>query len=328
MKVLVTGGTGSFGQAFVRRLLKDGSIKRIVVYSRGEHAQEEMARNFTDERLRYFIGDVRDQDRLELALHGIDTVVHAAALKIVPVAEYNPTECIETNVMGAINVVRASLRCGVRKVVALSTDKAVSPINLYGASKLAAEKIFVAANNLGAGQCAFSVVRYGNVYGSRGSVAPLFKRLAADGLVLPLTDERMTRFNITMDEAIDLVLTAIEHMTGREIFVPKIPSFRVVDLIEAITPGMKPKKVGIRPGEKLHECLITEDEARITYEWGDHYVIANGQEIPPGYEARRVPESFSYTSDTNSEWLSVSELKELVYGSAANTKVGDLLKSA
>lgn len=307
--VLITGGTGSFGNAFVERILKEFP-QRVVIYSRDEHKQEAMARKFPQECMRYFIGDVRDKDRLEFAMHGIDTVIHAAALKIVPILEYNPTECIATNVGGAENVVKAAIRSGVQRVIALSTDKAVNPINLYGASKLAAEKIFIAANNLAAGNCQFSVVRYGNVVGSRGSVLPLFKQLAAEGRELPITDERMTRFWITLGQAIDFVLLAIDKDIGRRIYVPKIPSIKIVDLVAAFDCGHK--LIGIRPGEKLHECLLTEDEARDAGDWGDHYEI-----LPPNsiiWDYTRVPEGFRYTSDTNAEWLTAEQLRESLNG--------------
>jgi len=304
MNILVTGGTGSFGQAFVKRLLNSIDVTRIVIYSRGEHAQEEMEHRYRDDRLRFFIGDVRDLSRLELALHGIDTVVHAAALKIVPIAEYNPTECVATNVLGAQNIVKASLHTGVKRVVGLSTDKAVNPINLYGATKLAAEKIFVAANALAAGRTAFSVVRYGNVAGSRGSVVPLFKRLAAEGKPLPLTHPDMTRFWITMDQAIDLVMYAIYHSHAREILVPKIPSIKITDLIAAMS-SLPSTLVGIRPGEKIHETLITADEARTTADYGKFYMINAAPDLP------RVPEGFCYTSDTNTQWLTVDQLRAM-----------------
>lgn len=306
--VLITGGSGSFGNAFVRRLLADGVAERIVIYSRDEQKQDAMAYALADHprfaTLRFFIGDVRDCDRLSLAMHGISTVVHAAALKIVPAAEYNPTECIATNITGAENVVKAAIRSGVRRVVALSTDKAVNPINLYGASKLCAEKIFIAANALAAGSVAFAVVRYGNVIGSRGSVVPLFKRLAKEGKPLPVTDRRMTRFWISMDDAMDLVLHCLHVMKGREIFVPKIPSIRITDLAEAMAGAPFWLETTIRPGEKIHECLITEDESRNTVDCGTHYVI--GQ-----WEGKLVPSGFRYTSDTNTDWLSVEQLREM-----------------
>lgn len=302
MKVLITGGSGSFGQAMTRRLLKDKLAERVVIYSRGEHLQEEMARKFdNDERLRFFIGDVRDEARLTMAMHGINTVFHAAAMKIVPTAEYNPFECIQTNIHGAENVCRASLSAGVERVVALSTDKAVSPLNLYGATKLAAEKIFVAANNISAGRCSYSVCRYGNVVGSRGSVVPLFEQLAQNSDHLPITDPRMTRFWMTLDEAVDFVLTSLEMMKGREIFIPKLPSMRVVDLASAMAPNLPQKIVGIRPGEKLHETLMTEEEARGALEAWDRYII-NAEGVS------NIKEPKAYASDTNDKFLSKEAL--------------------
>lgn len=316
--ILVTGGSGSFGQEFIKNILNGHRVERVAVYSRGEHLQEEMQSKFKDDRLRYFIGDVRDRDRLEMAMNGVDTVIHAAALKIVPTAEYNPTECIATNVTGAENVVKAALRSGVKRVVALSTDKAVNPINLYGASKLAAEKVFVAANALGAGKTNFNVVRYGNVSGSRGSVLPLFKKLNAEGKPLSITDERMTRFWITLHQSVDLVYGALHLLDWGYsgcVVVPKIPSMRITDLAVAINGSLDGVKIntGIRPGEKLHETLITEDEARFTRYWdeakiGRFYVIAaQSQANAPRTEA--VPESFRYQSDTNDQWLTVEQLR-------------------
>ena len=311
MNILITGGTGSFGQAFVKKLLAQQVAKRIVIYSRGEHAQEHMARALDawgadHPVLRFFIGDIRDLDRLCLAMHGIDTVVHAAALKIVPTAEYNPTECVATNIGGAENVVKAALHCGVKRVLALSTDKAVNPVNLYGATKLCAEKIFIAANSLAAGRCRFSVMRYGNVAGSAGSVLPLFQRLASEGKPLPITDERMTRFWITLDDATTFAIACLEMMTGREIFVPKIPSIRIVDLAAAISDKITPN-TGIRPGEKLHETLISEDEARMTFDFHDWFIIG-----PTKWQGGMPVAGGAYTSLNNKEWLSVEELKEMV----------------
>lgn len=309
-KVLITGGTGSFGQAFTKYLLTT-KADRIVIYSRGEHAQEEMQRKFNDSRLRFFIGDVRDRKRLELAMHGVDTVVHAAALKIVPIAEYNPTECIATNIGGAENVVMAAITSGVNRVIALSTDKAVNPINLYGASKLAAEKVFIAANNLSAGRCKFSVVRYGNVAGSRGSVLPFFRKLIKEGhKTLPVTDDRMTRFWITMDQAIDLVTTAHKKMKGREIFVPVIPSIRIINLVNALH-CLKYDIVGIRPGEKLHEVLITEDESLNTIKHDGYYIIYPSDHVPEGSD-RQIP--FRYASDTNPDFMDVEKIREVIDG--------------
>lgn len=307
--ILITGGSGSFGNAFVRRLLATEGVERIVVYSRDEQKQEAMAREIglgdSGQRVRFFLGDVRDCDRLTFALHGIDTVVHAAALKIVPAAEYNPTECVATNITGAENVVKACIRSGVKRAIALSTDKAVNPVNLYGATKLAMEKIFIAANALSAGGTKFSVVRYGNVVGSRGSVVPLFKRLALEGKALPITDKRMTRFWITLDHAIDLVLICYREMRGREIFVPQIPSMFVIDLARAISGNDFWLETGIRPGEKIHEVLITEDEARHTLTGHGWYKITPGGQTD-------VPDGFRYASDTNDEWLTVDQLKDMI----------------
>ena len=269
--------------------------------------------------IRYFIGDVRDQDRLEMAMREVDFVIHAAALKQVPAAEYNPMECINTNVIGAENVVQAAIRCGVKRVIALSTDKAANPINLYGASKLASDKIFVAANNLsGADGTRFSVVRYGNVIGSRGSVVPLFKKLAAENAEsIPITDERMTRFWITLDQGVNFVLSSLAMMTGGEIFIPKIPSMKLTDLAEAIAPGVPLRVVGIRPGEKLHETMITQDDARTTIEYADRYAILPSfkfwdQPIEPPKEASYVDEDFIYDSNGNSEWLTPANLVDII----------------
>jgi UDP-N-acetylglucosamine 4,6-dehydratase/5-epimerase len=296
--ILITGGTGSYGNAFVDRILRE-EPERIVIYSRDEQKQEAMARRLgawgVDHNiLRFFIGDVRDLDRLNLACHGIDTIVHAAALKIVPTAEYNPTECIATNVGGAQNVVKAAIAHRVQRVLALSTDKAVNPVNLYGASKLAAEKIFIASNALAAGKTAFSVMRYGNVVGSRGSAVPLFERLAKEGRPLTVTDERMTRFWITLPQAVDFSIVCLNEMIGREIFVPKIPSIGIKEL--ALSYSNNITITGIRPGEKLHETLISVDEARYTIDLGNMFVIS--QEIEG-----RLPADFSYRSDTNWWWI-------------------------
>ncbi len=321
--MLITGGTGSFGRRLVRRMLQRGGPRRLVVFSRDELKQFEMAQELREEGLnlddvRFFLGDVRDEKRLEMAFKDIDLVIHAAALKQVPAAEYNPFECINTNVMGAENVVRAAIRAGVRQVMALSTDKACSPINLYGASKLASDKIFVAANHLsGAGGCTFSVVRYGNVMGSRGSVVPFFRRLVERGESrIPITDARMTRFWITLDQGISFVISCLGMMQGGELFVPKIPSVRIVDLAEAIAPKLPHEIIGIRPGEKLHEAMITEDDARNTIALEDRYVI-----LPPiagewsgalheSHGSGYVSDGFSYRSDTNSEWLGSEELTQ------------------
>lgn len=324
--ILVTGGTGSFGRAFVRKLLSQSTPpRRLVVFSRDEQKQDTMARalraEFSEDlfgRMRFFIGDVRDQSRLELAMRDVNVVVHAAALKIVPVAEYNPFECILTNVHGAENVVKAALRTGVSKVIALSTDKAANPINLYGASKLASDKIMVAANNLsGDAGASFAVVRYGNVIGSRGSVVPLFQDMIKRGIVeLPITDPRMTRFWITLDQGVGFVLSSLGIMRGGEIFIPKIPSMKMTDLAEAMSPGATHKVIGIRPGEKLHEVMITEDDARMTVELDDRYVICPPNATWTGSHldaagARAVPEGFRYSSEINREWLDGQSLLAL-----------------
>jgi UDP-N-acetylglucosamine 4,6-dehydratase/5-epimerase len=319
--VLVTGGTGSFGTHFVRTVLETTKTERIVVFSRDEHKHYDMERKFEDhaKRLRYFIGDVRDPERLTMAMRGIDIVIHAAALKHVPTAEYNPFECIKTNVVGAENVVQASILSGVRKVIALSTDKAANPINLYGASKLASDKIMVAGNSLSARVgTRFSVVRYGNVIGSRGSVVPLFRRLIAEGSPdLPITDKRMTRFWITLEQGVQFVLSCLNTMEGGEIFVPRIPSMRMVDLARVMAPDLPLRVVGIRPGEKLHEVLITEDDARSTVEFGDSYVIepAFASWERRGYRARGgvpVAEDFRYASNSNSLWLDDQGMRALL----------------
>lgn len=310
--ILVSGGTGSFGNAFVDRVLQ-GHPKRVVIYSRDEQKQEYMARRLAawgvdHHCLRFFIGDVRDGDRLQFAMRGIDTVIHAAALKIVPTAEYNPTECIATNVGGAENVVKAALATGVQRVLALSTDKAVNPVNLYGASKLAAEKVFLAANALAAGRCAFSIMRYGNVVGSRGSVVPVFQKLIEQGSPLTITDERMTRFWITLSQAVEFTLSCLKQMRGREVFVPKIPSMRVVDLAAAMGGTRFPIEItGIRPGEKLHEVLITEDDSRNAYEAEDFYVISPNQLDLP-----KAKDGFRYASNTNDRWLTPDELLQVI----------------
>lgn len=306
--ILVTGGSGSFGRAFVKHALTLNP-KRIVIYSRDEHKQEVMARELgawgvDHPVLRFFIGDVRSPSRLEMAMRGIDTVVHAAAMKIVPTAEYNPTECIATNIGGAENVIRTALRTDVERVLALSTDKAVNPVNLYGATKLAAEKVFIAAHALAAGRCRFSIMRYGNVCGSNGSVVPVFRRMIAAGQYVQITDDRMTRFWITMDQAVDFATSCLEQMKGREVFVPKIPSIRITDLAKAM--GAKGYNlIGIRPGEKLHEVLISVEEGRNTTGFSDSYVIYPG-------EAVYGTDGWSYTSDTNKHWLTVDQIKETI----------------
>jgi UDP-N-acetylglucosamine 4,6-dehydratase/5-epimerase len=320
--ILVTGGTGSFGQAFVAEVLRRyPRTRRLVIFSRDEQKQFEMEQRFPASRypqLRFFLGDVRNRDRLRRALEGIETVVHAAALKQVPAAEYNPIEFINTNIMGAENLVEAAMETGVRRVIALSTDKAAAPINLYGATKLCSDKLFVAANNFrGTRDLRFSVVRYGNVMGSRGSVVPLFLARAREG-VLPITDERMTRFSILLSEGVDMVLWALEHAVGGEIFVAKIPSFRLLDLAQAVGPSCRREIVGLRPGEKLHEQMITESDSYTTVDLGRYYAI-----LPPGgdgiadHYARRMPTGpvepgFTYDSGRNPEFLSVERLRELI----------------
>ncbi len=314
-QILVTGGTGSFGRAFVRRMLGEHDPERIVVYSRDELKQYEMAGEFSDPRLRFFIGNVRDRDRLMRAMHGIDTVIHAAALKHVPIAEYNPFECIKTNVHGAMNVIDAAIDCGVERVVALSTDKAAMPINLYGASKLVSDKLFVTAQSyVGSRNTRFSVVRYGNVMGSRGSVIPYFLKQRQTG-VIPVTDRRMTRFWITLDHGVDFVLMAARTMHGGELFVPKIPSMKILDLVEAVAPGCDILEVGIRPGEKLHELMIPADDAPRTVEFPHHFVVCPQLDYWDGsnYEdAPRVPDRFEYASDRNTEWLSVERMRAML----------------
>jgi UDP-N-acetylglucosamine 4,6-dehydratase len=320
--VLITGGTGSFGKHFIKTAVQQYKPRRLIVFSRDELKQFEMAQEFPSDKypfIRYFIGDVRDRDRLDLALRDVDYVVHAAAMKQVTTAEYNPLECIRTNIFGAENVVSAALRRGVRRVVALSTDKAANPINLYGASKLASDKIFVAANNLaGADGTRFSVVRYGNVFGSRGSVVPFFKKLAQDGAEsLPITDERMTRFWITLTQCVNFVLSSMEMMRGGEIYVPKIPSTTIPQLATLVSPELKQHVVGIRPGEKLHETMIPADDAHCTVEFEDRYVIlasfaAAAREAYLHRGAVPVPEGFSYSSDTNPERLDARGLQTLL----------------
>jgi len=313
--LLITGGTGSFGKAFIRHVLSHHRPNRVVVFSRDELKQYEFRQELGDDtRVRWFIGDVRDSGRLARALNGIDLVVHAAALKQVDTAEYNPFECIATNVLGAENVINASIDAGGEKVVALSTDKASSPINLYGASKLCSDKLFVAGNHYAAQRITrFSVVRYGNVAGSRGSVVPLFQRLATTG-VLPLTDERMTRFWITLEQAVKFVEDSFGRMIGGEIFVPKIPSTRVTDIAEAIGPNARIEIVGIRPGEKLHEEMISEEDSRRALSFEGYYVIKpviSGWETKDAWsDGKPLNQGFAYRSDTNDEWLSVSDIRE------------------
>lgn len=324
--IFITGGTGSFGKELVKRLLHKHRCRKIIIFSRDELKQFEMREALEEEfsadqlePIRFFLGDVRDRERLTLATRGADVVVHAAALKQVPAAEYNPSECIHTNIMGAENVVWASLANKVKKVVALSTDKACNPVNLYGATKLASDKTFVAANNL-AGDIGtrFCVVRYGNVVGSRGSVVPLFKRLAAKGVTeFPITDERMTRFWITLDQGVSFVLSSLTVMRGGEIFIPKIPSMTIVDLLDAMAPGSTSKVIGIRPGEKLHEVMISSDDARYTVDLGDRYAIepafaeyTRASFVADG--AQTVADGFTYSSDNNTEWLDAKALKSMI----------------
>jgi UDP-N-acetylglucosamine 4,6-dehydratase len=321
--VLVTGGTGSFGKQWARAILALHRPRRLIVYSRDELKQYEMAQEFDQDCMRYFLGDVRDVDRLTQAMHGVDVVVHAAALKQVPAAEYNPMECIKTNIYGAENVIRAALAAGVEKVIALSTDKAANPINLYGATKLASDKLFVAANNVTGGRrTRFAVVRYGNVVGSRGSVVPYFRKLVADGAAyLPVTDSRMTRFWITLPQGVKFVMDALGRMYGGEIFVPKIPSAKITALAEAIAPGVPLRTIGIRPGEKLHEIMCPRDDSHLTLEFADHFVIQPAISFTShpdyarnaaGESGTLVADSFEYNSGNNSVFLDANQLRELL----------------
>lgn len=320
--ILITGGTGSFGRKFIATLLRRYKPRRVIVFSRDELKQYEMQQDFPQEQMRFFIGDVRDSERLRQATRDVDFIVHAAALKQVPAAEYNPSECIKTNVGGAENVISAAIANGVKKVVALSTDKAASPINLYGATKLLSDKLFVAANNtVGKLDTRFAVVRYGNVVGSRGSVMPLFRKLIAEGATdLPITDPRMSRFWITLQEGVDFVIRAFDRMHGGEIFVPKIPSALITDLATAMAPNLPHRIIGIRPGEKLHELMISRDDSPLTLEFADHYVITpsirffsthNYQNNDKGESGTLVSEGFKYASDINPRFLTISELEEL-----------------
>ncbi|TAK12380.1 MAG: UDP-N-acetylglucosamine 4,6-dehydratase (inverting) [Anaerolineae bacterium] len=315
--VLVTGGTGSFGKKFTQTLLRDEQPAKVIVFSRDELKQHEMqAAGFNQPNLRYFIGDVRDRDRLTRAMHGVDVVVHAAALKQVPACEYNPMEAIKTNIMGTSNVVEAALDAGVAKVLTLSTDKAVNPVNLYGATKLAAEKLTVQSNTYAGGrETRFSCVRYGNVVGSRGSVVPVFLQQRASGQVT-ITDERMTRFWLSLEQGVKFVIDCIEQMYGGEVFVPKIPSTTIVDLAKAMAPDATINFIGIRPGEKLHEVLISEDESRTTVELESMFVVQPMEAMWFGYEwekkGKKLPDDFRYASNTNTEWLTVEQIKKLV----------------
>ena len=313
--ILVTGGTGSFGKAFISHALENLNPRRVAVLSRDELKQSEMKAAYPDQRMRWFLGDIRDRDRLTRAFHGVDYVVHAAALKQVDTAEYNPIEYVKTNVMGSQNVIDAAIDAGVKRVVALSTDKASSPINLYGATKLTADKLFIAANNLTQGfGTSLSVVRYGNVMGSRGSVIPLFEKLAREGKPLPITDPRMTRFWITLPQAVQFVVDSLDQMKGGELYVPRIPSMHIMDLVEAVAPGAQTTDIGIRPGEKLHEQMIGAEDSYFTYEYPEHFKILpqiNGwaddqKRIKDGV---KVPEGFVYSSDSNSEWMSDPDLQ-------------------
>ncbi|MBN1574487.1 MAG: UDP-N-acetylglucosamine 4,6-dehydratase (inverting) [Deltaproteobacteria bacterium] len=319
--VLITGGTGSFGKKFVKTVIERYKPKKLIIFSRDELKQFDMSHELDNGKykfLRFFIGDVRDQERLYEAFHGVDYVVHAAALKQIPTAEYNPFEAVKTNVLGGQNVIRAAINQKVKKVIALSTDKAANPINLYGATKLCSDKLFVAGNAMsGDSGTIFSVVRYGNVVGSRGSVIPYFLERKKTG-VLPVTDEKMTRFSITLQESVDFVLNCLDIMYGGELFVPKIPSYRIIDIVKAIAPDARTSIVGIRPGEKLHELMITKDDARNTMEYDDFFIIQPNFDWWTNKEAlkkaggKRCPEGFYYSSGKNTEWLSIEDIKELV----------------
>jgi len=321
--ILITGGTGSFGKHYVRTILEQYTPKKVIIFSRDELKQFEMQQEFSSDVMRYFIGDVRDADRLKQAMRGVDYVIHAAALKQVPAAEYNPMECIKTNINGAQNVINAAIENEVEKVIALSTDKAANPINLYGATKLVSDKLFVAANNLAGGHnTRFAVVRYGNVVGSRGSVVPFFQKLLAQGAeALPITDMGMTRFWITLSQGIEFVFKSFARMQGGEIFVPKIPSSKVVDLAKAVAPHMPTKVIGIRPGEKLHEIMCPADDSHLTLEFHDHYIIKPTISFfaPVDYSVNQldeigklVPQGFEYNSGTNPQLLTVEELREMI----------------
>ncbi|EOX1297754.1 TPA: UDP-N-acetylglucosamine 4,6-dehydratase (inverting) [Vibrio cholerae] len=321
--VLITGGTGSFGKQFIKTILNEyPQVRKIIIFSRDELKQFELKQKYPHHeypQLRFFIGDVRDRNRMIQACEGVDVVIHAAAIKQVDTAEYNPTECIRTNIDGAENVIQAALQCGVKDVVALSTDKACAPINLYGATKLASDKLFTAANNIkGSKNIRFSVVRYGNVMGSRGSVIPFFLKKRSEGL-LPITHEEMTRFNISLQDGVNMVMYALEHHLGGEIFVPKIPSYKIMDIAKAIAPQCETKIVGIRPGEKLHEEMITDTDSLNTIDLGKYYAILPSisftyteEEYLAHHKAEKVPFGFKYNSGTNTEWESVESLRELI----------------
>jgi UDP-N-acetylglucosamine 4,6-dehydratase len=316
--ILITGGTGSLGKALVKHFLEETKVRRIAIFSRDELKQLQMRKDFANNsRLRWFLGDIRDIERLKRALHSVDFVIHAAALKQVDTGEYNPMEFIKTNVLGSQNVIDASIETGVKKVVALSTDKASSPINLYGATKLTADKLFVAANNYSiAYGTSFSVVRYGNVMGSRGSIIPIFKDLAMTGSPIPITDLRMTRFLISLDQAVKFVVDSLEMMNGGELYVPKIPSIKIVDLAEAIAPNNEKIEIGIRPGEKLHEEMISVDDSRRTISLGSRFVV-NPVIADWGYEAPHgvsMPDGQAYKSDTNEDWMTKEDLSEYIRG--------------
>ncbi|MGJ0148855.1 UDP-N-acetylglucosamine 4,6-dehydratase (inverting) [Campylobacter lari] len=322
--ILITGGTGSFGKTYTKTLLQKYQPKKIIIYSRDELKQFEMAREFNDNCMRYFIGDVRDKERLNIAMKDVDFVIHAAAMKHVPIAEYNPMECIKTNIHGAQNVIDACLENNVEKCIALSTDKACNPINLYGATKLASDKLFVAANNIaGSSHTKFSVTRYGNVVGSRGSVIPFFKKLINEGAKeLPITDERMTRFWISLEDGVNFVLNNFAYMHGGEIFVPKIPSMKIVDLAKTMAPNLAHKIIGIRAGEKLHEIMISSDDSHLTYEFKDYYAISSSIQFnnididfsinAKGQKGKKVSNGFSYSSDNNPSWISQEELLNII----------------